>query len=441
MFQKANLLNLNDQDQIELIFLLEQQELEKVSPKMEQFRLPYRIKIAHGGRGAGAKSWSVASLLIQKAHRETLRICCLREVQNSLEESSYRLMVDTVFRLRYPGWTITKEALTSQTGSRIIFRGINDLRKSQDQMKSLEGYDYFWLEEASAFSKDSLDVLLPTLRKTGSELWATLNRDAEKDPVMAEYWDAPRNDVLRVELKQGKEDNPWFPEVLQNEMDLAYKINYDNALHVWGGAPRQQGDDCIMNRVKIKAAMSRKANETDPDEFGVDVARFGSDKTEIYRRHGAVTIGHWELIKKDTQYIANFVWELTRQNPATPIKVDDTGVGGGVTDRLNALGANVIAINFGGIPKNQKKYTSVADEMWFDFPLDEAQIPDDSQLMEELAGRRYEFDKLGRRIVESKKKFKERFGRSPDKADALLLTYYTGYNHGGGVTVARTTGL
>jgi hypothetical protein len=92
--------------------------------------------------------------------------------------------------------------------------------------------------------------------------------------------------------------------------------------------------------------------------------------------------------------------------------VDDTGVGGGVTFALRRLGAKVIPIHFRGSPKNKDKYDTVADEMWFEFPIDEVSIPDDPELM-----------------VESKKLFKKRFCRSPDKADALLLAYYVGYNH------------
>jgi phage terminase large subunit len=423
-----------------LLALFEQKQLERVTPKMERFRDPRRIKIAHGGRGAGAKSWSVASLLIQKAQYTPLRISCFREIQKSLEESSYRLMADTISRLRYPGWKITREYIDSACGSHIIFRGLADMRAA-DQMKSLEGYDIFWLEEASAISKESLTVLLPTLRKEGSELWATLNREAEKDPVIAEYWDSDRTDVLRVALEQGKIDNPWFPDVLQTEMEAAYRNNPDEALHVWGGHPRAQGDNAVLSRVSVRQAMEREAVETDPDEIGIDVARFGNDKTEMYRRKGAKTVAHESYSKRDTVFTANVAWDMAGRDANVVFKVDDTGVGGGVTDNLRRLGArNVIPVNFGGSPKNTRKYTTVADEMWFEFPVDEIEIPDDPQLMEELSGRKYGYDKIGRRKVEPKDDFRKRYGRSPDKADALLLCYYKDYNRGGTV-IARLQGI
>ncbi|MCL2206414.1 MAG: phage terminase large subunit [Treponema sp.] len=420
---KNLLKNLNEDEKFELLNLLEQKELEKVTPKMERFREPRRIKLAKGGRGAGAKSWSCASLLVQRAHREPLRIGCFREVQRSLEESCYSLIRETIERLRYPGWTITRDHINSPAGAHFIFRGLKDIMAAM-QVKGLEGFDVFFIEEASTVSKESIKMMLPTLRKEGSELWAVWNPETDYDPIYTELWLPERDDVLRIELEPGLADNPHFPKVLQSEMETDYRNNPDDAEYIWGGNPRKQGENAVMSRVDVRAAASRIAEETDPDEIGVDVGRFGKDKTQMYRRRGAKTIAHRELSKKDTQFVAKEVWEFADKDRSIAIKVDDTGIGGGVTDRLAELGANVIPINFGGSPKDKKKYETVADEMWFDFPIDVAEIPNDPQLLQELGGRLYDHDKIGRRKIEQKKKFKERFGRSPDKADALLLCYY-----------------
>ena len=111
------------------------------------------------------------------------------------------------------------------------------------------------------------------------------------------------------------------------------------------------------------------------------------------------------------------------------------------TDNLKRLGANVVPVNFGGSPKNRQKYTTCADEMWFEFPVGEIEIPNDPQLMEELSGRKYNYDKIGRRKVEAKDDFKKRYGRSPDKADALLLCFYKDYPRPGTVTFGNMKGL
>jgi hypothetical protein len=195
-----------------------------------------------------------------------------------------------------------------------------------------------------------------------------------------------------------------------------------------------------MSRVAIRAAMNRTVKETDPDEIGVDVARFGGDNTEMYRRHGAKVIGHREYRKQDTQFIAEAAWDFAGRDYKVAIKVDEGGLGAGVVDRLRALGAQVVPVNFGGLPVDKKKYTTAADEMYFELPIDEIQIPDDPQLMKELSGRLYGYDKIGRRKIESKDDYKKRFGKSPDKADGLVLCFYRPHR-GGGVTIARTKGL
>jgi hypothetical protein len=179
--------------------------------------------------------------------------------------------------------------------------------------------------------------------------------------------------------------------------------------------------------------MSRKVEETEPFEVGVDVARYGNDKTVMYLRKGAKVIAQEVYTKRDTIFVANAAWDLAGRDNKVPIKIDDGGVGGGCTDYLRQLGANVVPINFGGVPRDKQKFTSTADEMWFTLPIDDIQIPDDPQLMEELAGRRYFYDKLGRRKIETKDDFKKRYGRSPDKADALLLTFYSCYHRGSSV--------
>jgi phage terminase large subunit len=437
-----NLSRLNEEQKQRLHELLIHRELHRVAPKMEQFREPWRIKLARGGRGAGGKSWACASLLVQRAHREGIRVGCFRETQKSLAESSYQLIVDTIGRLRYPGWKITQEYIKSPVGSRFIFRGLADLRAAH-QIKSIEGYDIFYVDEASAISHESIVMMLPTLRKPGSELWCVYNPETEFDPVTVDLWNAPRDDVLRVELLEGKADNPWFPDILQAELETAYKINPDNALHVWGGQPRKQGDNAVMSRVAIRAAMNRTAKETEPDEIGADISRFGNDRTEIYRRRGAKIIKHKEIMQRDTVYVANAIWDMADRDWKVVINCEVGGLGAGVVDKLRELGANVVEINFGGSPRDQKRFTSIADEMYFTFAekLDEIDIPDDQNLMQELGGRLYGYDKIGRRKIETKDDYKMRFGKSPDKADAVVMCFYTDYKRGSNVGFAPIHGI
>jgi phage terminase large subunit len=410
----------------EEIALREKIRRERVSPKLEAFRAPMRIKGCRGGRGAGAKSWSIASLLVQRANFARTHIICLREVQLTLEESSWKLIAETIARLKYPGWIITDKYIDCpRTGSHIIFRGLADLRA--DNTQSLEDFDIAWLEEAQRIGAHSLDVLFPTIRKEGSEIWFSMNPDEEIDPIIAKT--AGRKDMILVDLEPGKKDNPWWTEELQKEMEADFARDPELAEHVWNGSPRVQGERAIMSRKAIRAAMSRTDADDGVIELGIDVARFGDDRSVIYKRCGMRVVDSKVFNGADTQLVARAAWDMAGRDPSVAIKIDDDGVGGGVTDKLNDLGAKTVPCHNGGKPSDEKLYTTSADEQWFTFPIDRASLPDDPDLMAELAGRMFKYTPDDRRKIESKADFKKRYGRSPDKADSLLLTFYTPRNN------------
>lgn len=339
----------------------------------------------------------------------------------------WKLTRDTIERLRYPGWVITKEYIDCpRTGSHFIFRGISDLRA--DQVKSLEDFDRAWIEEAQSVSDHSLNILFPTIRKPGSEIWFTMNAEEEIDPIVARTWGSKRTDMILVDLEPGEIDNPWWTKELTDEMAEDYARDPLLADHIWKGLPRAQGAMAVMSRVKIRTAMERvlPVDSSAERAIGVDVARFGDDRSVIFHRQGMKADKPIVYKGADTQMLARSVWDIADRNPAIAIKVDDDGVGGGVTDKLRDLGANVIPVHNGGKPINEKLFTTSADEQWFTFPLDYADIPDDHELAQELGGRLFKYTPDDRRKIESKADFKKRYGRSPDKADALLLAFYEG---------------
>jgi phage terminase large subunit len=426
---------MNNLDELALLDSLIDQK--KVAPKLEAFRPlwlggtcpPYiRIKGARGGRGAGAKSWSIVSLIVQMADKRKLRIAALREIHKSLEESVYFLIKRTVERLGFRGWVFTAEHITSPVGSTFVFRGLKDLRASNN-IKGLEGFDIFLIEEADSVSMESLDLIMPTLmRNEGAELWFCYNQNTEFDPVSIKLWNRRRDDAMCIELLPGRADNPWWNDGLQNEMELDYKFDPVLADHIWLGLPKSKGERCVMSRIDVRRCVDRIVAPIGGEQVGVDVARFGDDKTEIWHRHGMKIINHKTLIHADTQEVARTAFDMILRRQDVLIVVDDTGVGGGVTDKLRDLGAMTRGINFGGAPKDKARYTTVADELWFDFPLDQADIPDDIELIQELTSRQYDYDSHNRRKIEAKDVFKKRTGRSPDKSDALLLAFYNAHN-------------
>lgn len=419
--------SLTKSEELELLLLLEKEFREKVSKKIEEFRKPARFKVAYGGRGAGAKTRGSISLIVQRANREHTEIICLREIFNTLAESIHKKISDMIDRLQYSDWIVTDEKIRNvRNGSYFIFRGLKDLRAAKN-IKGLDDFDIAIIDEASAVSYDSWIYLTPTMRKKGSEIWALFNRDEELDPVYELFCLKPSKNSIILEMEPGPIDNPWwYDSELQTDWDWWKERDLDEWEHIYLGQPRKQGINSALKRTSIRGAMNREIDPVGAIEIGVDVARFGSDKTVIYKRHGLKIIDKKSWVGQDTMRTAKEAWAMADYKPYVLIKVDDTGVGGGVTDRLRELGAKVIPICFNGLPNQIDKYTSIADEMWFEFPIDECDIPCDNELMKQLSGRRYDFDNKGRRKIESKSDFKKRLGYSPDDADALLLCFYQG---------------
>ena len=134
---------------------------------------PHRYKVFYGGRGSG-KSWAVAQALMVMCDMANIRILCCREIQNSIKDSSYQILRDTAERLGISGrfCFLESEIRHKLTGSRFIFKG---LLRNEQSVKSTEGIDICWVEEAQTVSESSWEVLIPTVRKQGSEIWVTFN--------------------------------------------------------------------------------------------------------------------------------------------------------------------------------------------------------------------------------------------------------------------------
>ncbi|MFC4728807.1 PBSX family phage terminase large subunit [Coralloluteibacterium thermophilus] len=192
-----------------------------------------RHKIARGGRGS-AKSWSIARLLAVRGYVEPTRWLCCRETQKSIKESSHRLLADQIKALglgRF--YDVQDKLIKAPNGTEFSFVGLKE--HTADSIKSYEGYDGAWIEEAHSVSERSAQVLIPTIRKAGSELWWSYNPEQEDDFVhQLAGQDDP--DTLVVDINW--RDNPWFPGELDKERRKLQAINDDLYQHVWEGKCR-----------------------------------------------------------------------------------------------------------------------------------------------------------------------------------------------------------
>ncbi len=203
------------------------------APWSHKFDAPARYKGAHGGRGSG-KSHDFAERLIERCLKGRVRAVCIREVQNSLKESVQQLILDKVQAFNLGAmFNPVETEIRGPNGSLIIFRGMQSY--NAETIKSLEGYDIAWIEEAQTLSKTSLKMLRPTIRTSGSEIWATWNPRHDTDAIdeLLRGPVPPRNAIV---LQVNYQDNPWFTDELQEEMEGDRERSPEEAAHIWDGA-------------------------------------------------------------------------------------------------------------------------------------------------------------------------------------------------------------
>lgn len=203
------------------------------APVFEPLLQPARYKGAHGGRGSG-KSWFFAEMMVEAHLMGKTDSVCLREIQKSLQFSAHKLLGDTIARLNAGDYfDVQDKVIKAKNGGIIVFQGMQD--HTADSIKSLEGFDRAWFEEAQNATQRSLDLLRPTLRKSGSELWFSWNRFKEDDPIelLLCSENAPDNAVV---VEANMDDNPWPSAELIQERDDDRKIHdADKFANIWEG--------------------------------------------------------------------------------------------------------------------------------------------------------------------------------------------------------------
>ena len=213
---------------------------------------PHRYKVAYGGRGSG-KSWGFARALLALAIKHKLRILCAREVQRSIKQSVHQLLSDQIQAMGFGQYyEVLENEIRCVSGSQINFTGLAN--NTVESIKSFEGVDIVWVEEAQTVSKKSWDILIPTIRKPDSEIWVTFNPDLDSDDTYKRFViDTPDNAKV---VKVNWIDNPWFPKVLDAER-LHSKATSDDYDNIWEGECKTAVDGAIYAN-EIREAQENK---------------------------------------------------------------------------------------------------------------------------------------------------------------------------------------
>ncbi len=312
----------------------------QVPSKFQSLYKPKRFKVYYGGRG-GAKSWALAESLLLQGATTPLRILCTRELQGSIRESVHKLLTDTIDRLKLDSfYTVQDTVIKGRNGTNFIFEG---LKNNTTKIKSMEGIDRVWCEEAEAITEKSWDLLIPTIRAKGSEIWVSFNPADEMDNTyqrfVTPYIKALQSngtyedDLIHVS-KVTYEDNPWFPEELRIEMETCKKDNYRKWLHVWEGECNADFADSIIKPEWVEAAIDSHI-KLNFEGLGVKVMGFdpadeGDDEKAIAIRRGSVVTGleHWG--EGDLDDAIQKAIKMAGKHNVDIFVYDSVGIGAGV---------------------------------------------------------------------------------------------------------------
>jgi phage terminase large subunit len=219
-----------------------------------------RYRVLYGGRG-GSKSWNVARALLVKGAKSPMRFLCAREFQTSIKDSVHKLLTDQIFALGLESfYEITQSSIRGKNGTEFAFVG---LKNNIANIKSFEGVDVCWVEEAQTVSKLSWNVLIPTIRKDKSEIWITFNPELETDETFQRFVVSPPQNAVVQKINWS--DNPWFPETLELERQALKNRDIEAYNTVWEGICRQTLDGAIFAKEMTMAEIEGRITKVPYD--------------------------------------------------------------------------------------------------------------------------------------------------------------------------------
>lgn len=431
-----------------------------------------RYKVIYGGR-ASSKSHDAAGFAIFLAANFRLKFLCVRQFQNKISESVYTLLKDKIENSEFRDeFLLQKNSIEhKRTKSEFLFYGI---ARNVDEIKSTEGVDILWLEEAHALTEGQWDIIEPTIRKEGSEIWIIFNPDEEADFVYQNFvMRPPKNSIVR---KINWQENPFLSKTMLEVIQHMYEKDPKKAEHVYGGVPKTGGDKSVISRAYVKAALDLHKHPTlgwEPTgskRIGFDVADDGEDLNATALVHGNVLkeIKTWEGLEDELLKSATSVYSDAKLHNAM-VTYDSIGIGAFIGSKfadLNAMNPGgwqieYDAFNAGGkvhepdevfieLPHVQilnkdhfsnikaQKWTEIADrfrktyeyatgvadydvEELISIDTDGWSEEDKETFLFEISAPRKDVDLTGKFKVESKKDMRKRGVKSPNKADAAIM--------------------
>ena len=400
---------------------------DKLLPIISRFN-DYRYFLLEGGRGGG-KSQSIARLILYLADKYRVRVVCGRETQNSINESVYSLFVDLI-RSHNLNFEIQSQKIISKSNeSEINFRGFRD--QGRFNIQGMEGIDIVWIDEAQAIKKDTLDVLIPTIRKDNAKIFFSMNRHLNNDPVYSNF--SSRSDCIHIKINF--DENPFCTFALKKEAEECKKLNDKDYNHIWLGYPTDQSEDALYSLTELNGSKNNihvLAPGYGTRVAGFDIARYGDDKSAvvILQQMGAL---HWEEIyvdewdHRDLNYTTGRILMTTNEYRVDLAAIDEDGLGSGPFDTLTKGRELDYFIGFRNPTIGYSENRSFCNPRTINaYKLKDLLIRGhirlkDQRLIDELQTIKYTFDHNQRRILVSKDKMRKDGFKSPNLADSLIM--------------------
>ena len=388
----------------------------------------YRYFIIKGGRGGG-KSQAVGRFFLYLCEKYKLRAVCGRETQNSISESVYSLLADLIRQFQLPFDIKASKISSTITESFINFRGFRE--QGAFNIQGMEGIDLLWIDESQALTKQTLDVLIPTIRKEDAKIIFTMNPHVHNDPVIVMLGNRP--DALVIEINY--DENPFCPTALKNEAEQCRKLSQKDYEHIWLGKPLDQSEDSLFSLADFRNGQENR--HTLADGYGLrvagfDIARYGDDKCAAYilQQMGAL---HWEEIyvdeweHRDLNYTTGRILEIANQYRVDLSAIDEDGFGSGPLDTLTHgrkldyfKGFRNPSISYHDNKQFGNPRTINAYKLK-DMLMQGHLCIKDQKTIDELLTIKYEFDHQQRRLLVSKDKMRKDGIKSPNRADAVIM--------------------
>lgn len=380
----------------------------------------FRYFLLEGGR-SGGKSQALARWFLYMAEQKKLRMVCGREIQNSIEESVYSILADLIREFRLNFHILSNEIRHIKTGSKINFRGFRE--QGRHNIKGLEGVDVLWVDEAQAITKDTLDIIIPTIRKRTSKIYWSMNRFTEEDAVFNNFWSRP--DCLHIHINYM--ENEYCPEVMKVEADICKARNSEDYEHIWLGVPRKEGGVLRvitksmyeeLKGINIQRALSKRLLTADPSLGGDECVAYIIDEN-------GRKLDEMFLHERDTMKIAALWVALANRNGVNDFAIDRIGFKG-IGDRICELkrGCNMIECVGSGASSRPDDFLNQRAEIYM-YVMDEVvnkrvEYFDDQEMRRQLYDIRIKPLNSRKIKIESKDDIRKRLLRSPDRADAYV---------------------